>query len=56
MVGGGTPDTTGAWEGARGRSWNPFPPGKSSKVSKSSGRSRSAGVMTPEAIPLCGVL
>lgn len=45
----------GGWEEATGSSWNPLPAGKSSNP-KSSGKSRSAGVITPEAIPLWGVL
>ena len=49
-------EIVGGWEEATGRSWNPLPAEKSSKASKSIGRSRSAGVITPEAIPLCGVL
>lgn len=54
---GGRVVTGGGWEEPiGGRSWKPFPAGKSSKASRSSGRSRSAGVMTPEAIPLWGVL
>ena len=54
---GGMAVTAGGWEEAiGGSSWKPLPPGKSSKASRSRGRSRSAGVMTPEAIPLWGVL
>ena len=59
MVGGRAVTGGGGWEeaaNAGGRPWNPLPAGKSSKASRSSGRSRSLGVMTPEAIPLCGVL
>ena len=53
MVGG----TAGGWEVATGRSWKALPAGKSSNPSKSTnGKSRSAGVITPEAIPLWGVL
>ena len=54
MAGGAV--TAGEWEEAIGRPWNPLLVGKLSNASKSSGRSRSAGVITPEAIPLCGVL
>ena len=49
---GGRAVTGGGCEDPRGRSWNPVPAGKSSNASKSRGRSRSAGVITPEAIPL----
>ena len=48
---GGRVVTEGGWEVPRGRSWK-----AASNPSRSRGRSRSAGVITPEVRPLCGVV